>query len=281
MTDLDLVSWNVLAAPWAGPAWYPDGMDPEVLDRVVRADRVAARLRAMAPAVACLQETTPPDLAAIIERIGDGWESHTASNHPTFWTNWLGADTEWEPNGTAVVWDPSRLVAIDRGVIDLADHGNTATWVQFESLGGDDVPLLVVSIHLDSDNPARRRTEVPALVDRVKSHARVVIAGDYNEDTLTSDLVDELFALGFVDAAALGECREPTHPVASPRDDWKSVAIIDHVLVRGLTVERAAVHDVGTWPIELPAARLEELLRRTGSDHLAVSVRLQSPGSTA
>ena len=57
----------------------------------------------------CLQETTPPDLAVVLERLGGGYEAHQTSNGPELWSNWSTAEHPWEPNGTAIVWRRDAL----------------------------------------------------------------------------------------------------------------------------------------------------------------------------
>jgi endonuclease/exonuclease/phosphatase family metal-dependent hydrolase len=157
------------------------------------------------------------------------------------------------------------------GAVRLGDHGNVATWAEAVI---DGLAVLVVSVQLDSDDPDRRRTERPALLELTAGHERVVMAGDYNEDTITTDLGGPFFGAGFVDVAEVCDAREPTHPVARDADDWKALAIIDHVLVRGIAPIAAAVHDAGTWELSEWDDRTEALLRRTGSDHLLVAATL-------
>ena len=73
VSTLTVASWNVLAAPWAAPAFYPAGMDPALLDRDVRADLVADRILAIDADVWCLQEVTPTDLSRMLGRgVGGG-----------------------------------------------------------------------------------------------------------------------------------------------------------------------------------------------------------------
>lgn len=286
-----LVSWNILAAPWASPQWYPKEMDPAVLDRRARRVEVARALEALGPDLCCVQEATPPDLEAIRCTLGDHWAMHFASNGEALWTAWASPEIAWEPNGTAVAWDTRRFDCTARGAIDLGAHGNVATWARLLDRVSA-LALIAISVHLDSDDRDRRRAEIPPLFATIDEVARdempVLIAGDYNEDTIAPDGASdsaacgtdgfgtEFFARGFDDALARLGRREPTHAYARPGDDWAALATIDHVMVRGLTPLGGRVVDARLWEIESAATRMEECLRRTGSDHLAVCVDLDA-----
>ncbi len=179
-----VVSWNVLAAPWALPQWYPKQMDARLLDRVDRRELVAAALRGLQPDVCCLQEVTPPDLDVMLTAF-DRPESHFVSHGQELWANWGSAEVPWEPNGTAVIWNADRFDVIARSHVELGPHGNFAAVVDLRD-GSLDRTQRVVSVHLDSDDADRRRSEIPRLLAACADPPVVVIAGDYNEDTVTS-----------------------------------------------------------------------------------------------
>jgi endonuclease/exonuclease/phosphatase family metal-dependent hydrolase len=265
---ISIVTWNVLAAPWAGAQWYPQGMDPTVLERAGRAARVGAALATLDVDLMFLQETTPTDLVASLAVVGDGWSVHSASNGSDLWSNWGSPETPWEANGPALAFRDERFDEIERGVIDLGPHGNVAPWVRLRDRV-DDTILQAVSVHLDSDDPARRLAEIDPLLAGIDGDV-VVVAGDCNEDTVTGAIGRPLFAAGFVDVLAELGRREPTFPYARPGDDWELLCLLDHVLVRGLTPRDGEVLDAGTWSVDDPNERIGELLRRTGADHLAV-----------
>jgi hypothetical protein len=54
-------------------------------------------------------------------------------------------------------------------------------------------------------------------------------------------------------------------------------AIIDHVLVRGATPLAGAVNDAGVAGITDESTRIEEYLRRMGSDHYPVIATVRIP----
>lgn len=269
-----LLSWNVLAAPWAAPVFYPDGMDPELLDRRVRTELVARTVRALDADVLCLQETTPADLATVLLELGGQYDHHSAPNGRDLWSHWSTPVVPWEPNGTAVVWKRDRFEVVDRGECAVSEDGNLASWVALEHVSG--TRLRVMSVHLDADDPAIRRAQLPVALGHFTSELGTidVVAGDCNEDAGAGDLAAELDHAGFVDALTTLGVTDPTHPYARPGDDWEQLARLDHVMVRGATPSSARVHDFGTWSIEVPGDRMAALLAATGSDHNPVVVTL-------
>jgi len=269
-------TWNILAAPWCAPEFYPAEMDMTLLAREPRADRVAARLAALDADVWCLQEVTPTDLARILGgEVGRRYDHHHVGNGRELWANWSTPEVPWEPNGTAVLWKHSEFAPDHRGSAVLSPDGNVATWVGLTHRHG--VQWRVMSAHLDADDPTIRRAQMPAALAGFAPAPGIVdvVAGDCNEDTAAAtELGARVTAAGFVDAPELVDCLAPTHPYARPGDGWVALARIDHVLVRGGAVGSARVEDTGVWEIETPGERMAEHLRRTGSDHLPVLVEL-------
>jgi endonuclease/exonuclease/phosphatase family metal-dependent hydrolase len=270
VTELTVVSWNVLAAPWAAPGYYPAEMDAGLLDRVARRELVAARLAELDADLVCLQETTPVDLAAIVAGLGPGYAVHAVPNGRQLWAGWATDDLAWEPNGTAILWRSDRVADRATGALALSDDGNVATTLAARV---DGVDLHVASVHLDVDHPNLRRAQLGvACADAADGAA--VIAGDCNEDTIGTDLGTIAAEHGFVDALTVAGNTEPTHPLARPTDDYAPLARLDHVLVRGGTATAGRVVDADVWSVDGPGTRMIEGLRRTGSDHLAVVARI-------
>ena len=268
MVTLRVATWNVLAAPWAAPAFYPDGMDATLLDRDARAGLVATAFVGLDAEVVCLQETTPPDLATIFAT-ADGYDVHAVPNGRELWASWATPELPWEPNGTAVAWRRDAFTDAVAGELSLGG-GNVATTVELIHSSG--ARVRVASVHLDVDRPDLRRTQLPAAltVFPAVDGAFDLVAGDCNEDTVGTELGAIVAGAGFVDALNELEVFAPTHPYARPGDDWTALARLDHVLVRGATPMAGQVVDAGTWAVEVPGIRMAELLRRTGSDHDAV-----------
>jgi len=272
VTELTVVSWNVLAAPWAAPGYYPAAMDPALLDRVTRRERVAAQLAGLDADVVCLQEATPVDLMAIVAALGPAYSAHSAPNGRDLWAGWATEALPWEPNGTAVLWRTDRLAQPTTDALALTDDGNVATTLATRV---GDVDLHVVSVHLDVDLPDLRRAQLRVACAAVDTGGVAVIAGDCNEDTTGTDLGAIAGEHGFADALTVVGNADPTHPLARPSDDFAPLARLDHVLVRGAGASEACVVDAGLFAIDDAEARWIECLRRTGSDHLAVTSRIE------
>ena len=273
-TALTITTWNVLAAPWTSPTFYPDAMDASVLHRTRRADLVGDGLVGLESDVMLLQETTPSDLAISCARI-PGCEMFAAENGRELWSNWSTPAVPWEPNGTAIVWRSEAFDDVTTGAVGLSGDGNNATWMRARH-GSSGTRLRLMSVHLDADGPELRRLQLSVALAWYAAESGVVdiIAGDCNEDTVGTDLGAMCEMHGFVDALNVIGCMDPTHPYARPSDDYAPIARLDHVLVRGGLPISGSVIDHGVWDIDIPGARMEEHLRRTGSDHLPVRVTL-------
>ena len=273
--ELTVVTWNVLATPWAAPEHYPHDMDPALLDRTTRAGLVASVLADLDADVICLQETTPPDLARTGLDLGDEYDRAAATNGAALWSNWSTPAVPWEPNGTAVLWRRSAFTDIVTGEVELSADGNVATTVSARHVGSG-ASVRILSVHLDADTPELRRVQLPVALAAFETAAGVIdiVAGDFNEDTLDTDLGVVAENHGFRDALSEVGNFDPTHPYARPSDDYAPIARLDHVLIRGAAPQAGRVVDSGVWHIVVPSARLGEHLQRTGSDHLPVTVTI-------
>lgn len=273
---LTVATWNVLAAPWAAPAFYPAGMDPALLDRRTRAERTRSVLQSLGADVVCLQETTPPDLVRPLE---DGldlqFDVHAAPNGRRLWSNWSTPDVPWEPNGTAILWRRGALVDVETGEVALSDDGNIAATLTARHAASG-ATVRVVSVHLDADQPERRYRQLSVALSAFDAARAVidVVAGDCNEDTVGTSLSSAIADFGFQDALSGVGNSDPTHPYARPSDDFASVGRIDHIFVRGERPTRGWVVDSDVWNIERASERLTAHLARTGSDHLPVVVAI-------
>ncbi|MEP6622924.1 MAG: endonuclease/exonuclease/phosphatase family protein, partial [Acidimicrobiia bacterium] len=226
--------------------------------------------------VMCLQETTPPDLAAVLDALGRGYAVHQGPNGRELWSSWSTPEYPWEPNGTAIVWRRDAWSDVDPAAVDLSEDGNVAVTIDARHVGsGRRVRLM--SVHLDADRPDLRREQLPVALATFRPEAETVdvIAGDCNEDTIGTDLGSLMVASGFADALTELSHLEPTHPYACPTDDYAPIARLDHVMVRGADPVDGAVLDSGVWSVPEPGRRLAEHLGRTGSDHLPVVTALQ------
>ena len=277
--ELTVVTWNVLAAPWAAREHYPVEMDPELLDRTVRAGLVASVLARLDADVVCLQETTAPDLAATRAQLGDVYDVAAAPNGASLWSNWSTAAVPWEPNGTAVLWRRTAFSDVFTGEVELCADGNVATTIRARHVGSGAF-IRIMSVHLDADSPELRRAQLPLALAASEAEGHSdhgvidIVGGDCNEDTVGTDLGVAVQHHGFCDALSELANFDPTHPYARPSDDYAPIARLDHVFVRSATPLAGRVVDSDVWDIVVPAARLGEHLLRTGSDHLPVTVTL-------
>jgi len=277
--EIDVVSYNVLAPPWASPVWYPEIDDPSLLDTAARRERIRAFLRSARDTaeLVCLQEVAASELPAFAAALGPGFVGAMSFNDPDFWSDWVVPPIPWEPNGTALFARTSAFtgVVVEDRALGTGNHAAllTATHV------GTGARLRAWSLHLDSDRTNNRRTEIETVFGATppEPHSTDVLCGDMNEDTVVGSLAGRVRRAGFVDVLAAVGNRDATHPwsetyYSSPR--W---AILDHVLVRGATPLRGTTIDAGVAAIPDQSTRIEELLRRMGSDHYPVEATVRLP----
>jgi hypothetical protein len=88
---LQVVSFNVLAPPWAAPDWYPAGMDMSLLSRDYRRPRIQSVLAELAPTtdVVCLQEVVDAEFPSFVAALGSDWVGVMAHNDRDWWSNWI------------------------------------------------------------------------------------------------------------------------------------------------------------------------------------------------
>jgi len=290
MGNINIASWNILAAPWASPSFYPPELDLAILDRNRRGKLNAAMMAAVADVhdVWCLQEVTVPELERIraaLSEIGD-FEAFHAHNAPEYWSNWLVDGVDWEANGPALIVRGNGVAADDNTVreqrvfqeLRLGEQGNAAaSMCAVDAATGS--RYRVVAIHLDADSAETRCVELRSLIAQLEDpvvfgewcSVPVVVAGDFNCDTVEGEIADMLRDAGFVDAHTACGQLDPTHPLARPGDSYVALARIDHIMVRGLQPVTSAVMDAGVFTIEAPGERFLEHLRRTGTDHLMIA----------
>ncbi len=170
---LDVVAFNVLAPVWAAPAWYPEELDPALLDAGVRRERIAAFLAARAATadVVCLQEVQESELPAFLAALGSGFTGAMAYNARDWWSDWVVPEIPWAPNGTAVIVRRAAFRSIAFRDVALTDDGNHAA--AFSGVHRATGRLVrAVSVHLDSDSQANRGREARAAVAELPSGRR-------------------------------------------------------------------------------------------------------------
>jgi endonuclease/exonuclease/phosphatase family metal-dependent hydrolase len=271
---LDVVAYNVLAPIWAGPEWYPDDLDPAVLDAAARRTAVAAYLTSVrgTAEVVCLQEVQASELPTYAAALGDGFEGILARNDPSFWADWL-TDLPWQPNGTAVFVRTDAVSVGPEGFEDLplagtGNHAAVATGVHLAT----GQRLRIASVHLDSDSQVNRIREVESLLaaQPAASGTTDIVCGDVNEGTTIGALKGRFARAGFVDVLAADGVEDPTHPFRDSYNRSPRWGVIDHILVRGGVPVDGRVVDGGVWAIDANTARIEEAMRLLGSDHFPI-----------
>ncbi len=274
-----VLTWNILAAPWAGPRHYPNDMPIEVLDRQRRLELTCAALRNRRDGfdAIALQEVTMCDIDALHTALGrDEFEVGYAQYPAHYWAHWLDSPAQWEPNGTVLWLRRSAFVGVRFESFPIGPYGNRA--VVAAATTNDDRVVNLASVHLDADDRERRLEEWESLLATIDGDAEssLIICGDLNTDTSIATMTAILTRHMLSDALTVVGNQDPTHPYARPGDSHALWARIDHVVVRGFTPIAGRVLDSGVWDLDAPAERIEALLRATGSDHHAVEVALRA-----
>lgn len=269
--DVMVVSFNVLGPIWASSVWYPEIDEHSLLAIEARRPLIQEYLASATPAadVVCLQEVTATEYPHLAAALGPGYVGLRSSNAPEFWADWVIPPLVWEPNGTALFLRSDAFDDIELDDIDLGT-GNHAVRFSGTSVGGHSVGAW--SIHLDSDRQNNRNAELDTVVadaDRLAADVDIV-CGDFNEDTRVGTAAGRVKRAGFVDALTAVGLDGPTHPWSEGYNRSRRWAVIDHIVVRGADPTSGAIVDAGTSTIEDQETRIEEYLRRMGSDHYAV-----------
>lgn len=272
--SLSALTLNVLAPLWAAPRWYPETMDPALLDRVSRRAKITEFLRQEGRLhdVVCLQEVEGTEFAYFEQALGTGFVGAFASHDSAYWASYLVPELPWAPNGNALFVRRSTVAGASFSDLSLGGTGNHAVGVT--ALHAPTGRLLrAASVHLDADRNNGRRVELQALLGLMPATAGAldVIAGDINEDTVTGSAAGEFKRSGYADVLAAVGNREATHPFRESYNAAKRWAIIDHVMVRGASPTAGTVFDFGVWSISDEVARIEANFRRCGSDHFPVA----------
>jgi endonuclease/exonuclease/phosphatase family metal-dependent hydrolase len=270
--EIDVVSYNVLGPLWASPEWYPEVDDVSLLDAEARRARITEYLRSVRTGaeIVCLQEVTASELPHLQDALGGGFVGMMSVNDPDFWSDWLRPPLLWEPNGTAIF---ARTDAFDDIVVEdrALGTGNHAVGLAATHIESG-APVRAWSAHLDSDRANNRATELDSVLAAMppSEDAVDVICGDLNEDAVIGTVGGIVRRAGFASVLASIGNREATHPWSEGYYKSTRWAILDHVLVRGATPLAGDTVDAGVAGIEDESERIEEFLRRMGSDHYPV-----------
>ncbi len=255
-----LTSYNVLAAAYATRKLYPS-VDAELMRWSRRAPAIVARVVALVPDVACLQEV---ESAA--------WPGLEGAFAAAGWRGVFAAKGAGRPDGCALLWREEVLRFAAREVLHYDDgeagaeaSGHVALVVAFETSAG---LLRIAGTHLRWQ-AATTRTEshigfrqARELVDHCAAMTpaafATVVCGDFNAPP-ESDIAALLRERGYVDAYAAA-----SQPTCNPH---RRAARIDYIFC-GV--------DLRATPEPIPAIDGDTPLPSATepSDHLPITARL-------
>ena len=271
---LRVVAFNVLAPPWADPAYYPDAAAP-LLDRTYRRARIIRFLAAQAKNtdIFALQETTPTELAHIAAAL-PGFTAFQANHRPDYWSNWITPANPWELNGVALLVKKTRFKSLSFRDVALTTDGNHAAMMTAVS-ATTGTPVRAISVHFDADSATNRKREFNAALALLPARASSidVIAGDFNTDTDTGNFHVDLTNAGFTDilgSLGLATYTSPWSESYYAHGQW---GVMDHVIVRGAAPTAGAVYSFQQFVLypNDQDARIVQNLIDCGSDHYPVA----------
>ena len=255
-----LTSYNVLATAYATQKLYPK-VDPELMHWPRRAAAIVARVAALAPDIACLQEVEAaawPGLEAAFAALG--------------WRGVFAAKGAGRPDGCALLWRDGALrfathevLHYDDGEAGAAASGHLALIATFESAAG---PIRIANTHLRWQAATARADahigfrQARQLIDRCSAMTPApfacVACGDFNAPP-ESDVAALFGERGFGDAYATAP-----QPTCNPH---RRATRIDYIFSTASL--RAA-------PEPIAAIAGDTLLPSAAepSDHLPITVRL-------
>ena len=274
---MQVVTFNVLAAPWADSNSYPAGASI-FLNRVYRRNKSLELLRTLVPTtdVIALQETTPTEFSFYSQNLPEF--IGTQVNHdPSYWSNYITEHPPWELNGVALFLKKTRFRNVTFSDLKNTEEGNHAAYAEAIHIpSGKKVGI--ASTHLDSDVSGIQNKEINAVIDFLKSRNNQVdvIAGDFNHGTATGNFSKDLQKNGYLDVLRAVGNLEKTDPYDGGYTNSTNYGIIDHIVVRGASPQSGDVIDNNLWNLypDDKDTRVTENLRLIGSDHFPVWAKI-------
>lgn len=275
---LRIVVFNVLAAPWADPSYYPTSSLP-YLSREFRRQKNIDVLKSQAPTtdIFCLQETTEPEFAAFSAALS-GFVGFQANHDPSYWSRSITVNPPWELNGTALFVKKSTFSKIKFINRANSDNGNHAAYAEVTYKGKQ---IGIFSLHLDSDTGGNRNKEMNAILDflHTRNNDVEILGGDFNFTTQNGNFSRDLQENGFIDVLYTIGNREQTFPESVGYVHSPNFSVIDHIVVRNAVPLEGDVLDYNLWKLypgtNASAARLTAALQITGSDHFPLWGKVQ------
>lgn len=275
---LNVVSFNILAPPWAKPSSYPASSAP-YLNREVRRAAIINTLNQLKgnADVMCLEETTPVEIGYIAAVMKD-FTVLQANHDPEYWSQYITENPPWEPNGVAVFVKKGSFKNIamsDQPLSESGNHGALMT-AKHKATNKD---VRVLCTHFDSDTGGNRKKEMDAALALMgpSSSSVDIIAGDFNSTPEQGNYQILFNAAGFTDVLAAIGNNEYTTPYTTQYSSSNNFGKIDHVTARNATPLSGDVIDNNLFTLypNVPGtpyedARITENMRLTGSDHFPV-----------
>lgn len=275
---IKIVSFNILAPPWAKPSSYPESSEP-YLDRELRRVSIIDVLNSLKGSsdVIALQEITPIEFGYIKSALKD-FVAIQVNHDPDYWSQYITDNPPWEPNGNALFLKKSTFKNVSFSDVPLSTSGNHGAYAEAK-LKANNQQVKIFSVHFDSDHGGNRKKEMEAAVAHIgaASNSIDIIAGDFNSSPQQGNYSNLLELQGYIDVLAAIGNTEITTPYTTQYSSSNNFGIIDHVMVRNAQPIAGDVIDNNLFTIypDGPAHANEEPritanLQITGSDHFPV-----------
>jgi hypothetical protein len=211
--------------------------------------RISLGFPPVGPARACSISAAPPQTGLYHQ----GFTCFMSHHDPTYWTaRWTTPQTPWEPNGNGACVKTSTITPLAFSDVPLTSDGNHAVYMTGALSTNPSQPVRLWSIHLDSDHDYNRQAELGALLSQfaLVNGAIDFIAGDFNTDTGSSNIADEVRTASFIDISEYLGTESLTHPYTDKfYHRAENEQILAHVLVRGATPSIGQVLDLGAMAL--------------------------------
>ena len=276
MNTISIITFNILAHVFSSPAWYPEGININLLDREMRLASTSKFIKGMmlVTSIFCLQEVNKTEYNKLVEILGSDFYSHIVYHDKTYWSEWIIGPREYEPHGNALFIKKSEFKNVEFNGLSLltGNYSATCSCVHIQSRK----KIRLINVHFNTSlvdqndcNDAGRYTEINALLNQIPDpDERTVdlIVGDMN-----CNPSDTFWKQGFSNALiSIGQIGH-TYPSTPSSADFN---MIDHIMCRNATPFYGHIFDFGIMNETDETVRIEECLKICGSDHFPVKAMI-------